>query len=176
MDGRSEVAPIMKRRSCASFGAFEERPDGVKPLAWAALTAVLASCAVRPTDHQLAAADLGPPPSRAVAEQAARSYFDKTLEDPARARIRMGDIRRSFYAKSVFDEPKLAWALDAFCSVADDRGRYAAEKPYWFYFHDGTICAFGMEKTSYTRYGENTRKVIVEMNGGGRTMAEAGLQ
>ncbi len=101
----------------------------------------MAACATpRPTPAEIAAADVGAPPSHESVIQWVDRYFNEVLDDPAAKNVRYGEPRKAFYVHSrpPYNE-RIAWMVPIEIRVPDS----SEPKPYDFYFDHNAPLAVG---------------------------------
>lgn len=128
-----------------------------------ALSAALAACHSVPNNTDLANANLGDPPSQALAETLANAYLKAVLLDPESARVEFGGELRKAWYRDIFAPPKFAWQLDAMCNAKNAFGGYTGRQPFAFYFIGPGLVAVKSDGS------------IEELGDGGLTREQAGL-
>lgn len=103
--------------------------------------AVLSGCATQPdikypSEAEIAAAEIGPPPANY--ENEIKAFISRTLKDPYSA-VYVFD--QSPQKRMAFDGPpsSIVWAVDLSVNAKNSYGAYIGEHRYGCYFKDGKI-------------------------------------
>ncbi len=138
---------------------------------YALLLLTLAACQTAPKPEQVAAADIGPPPSEAAVREQVLAYLGQTLLDPFTAMHGFGEPEKAYYSTwrwLWWGSYRFAWHVPVAVNARNAFGGYVGARHYSFWFLDDNLVAFGPP-------GYDWQRDPYEVGGGGLTAEQAGL-
>lgn len=161
----------------------------MRPLAPLCALALL-STGCHTTEDRVSAAEIGPPPEQALAEQAAMAYLEQALRDPGGAIVEIGPpVEKGWYKTLHFAPPKFAWVIRGTVTEANPFGGYVPRENWAFFYLADEIVAAAQpalggddrRDLDVARIGPQYRAgdprfwTVTEIGAGGHSAVQAGL-